>query len=82
MCFFLTDYTECIVPALLCSRLPYRCGLYVLPELVHGGVGDAHVSEHPFQFGGELTATFCLQGRTTHNNDRSGSDRVEKGGTY
>ena len=39
----------------------YPGGLQVLPELIHSGVGDAHVSEHPFQFGGELTATFRLQ---------------------
>lgn len=43
--------------------LPYRRGLYVLPELIHGSVGDAHVSEHPFQFRGKLTATFCLRRR-------------------
>lgn len=32
----------------------------MLPKLVHGGVGDAHIPEHALQFRGELTATLSL----------------------
>lgn len=32
----------------------------MLSELIHGGVGDAHIPEHAFQFRGELTAALSL----------------------
>lgn len=41
----------------------YPGGLQVLAELVHSGVGDAHVPEHAFQFRRELTTTLGLQHR-------------------
>lgn len=41
---------------------PHPGGLQMLPELVHGGVGDAHVPEHSLQFRGELTAALRLMG--------------------
>lgn len=32
----------------------------MLSELIHGGVGDAHIPEHALQFRGELTAALGL----------------------
>lgn len=32
----------------------------MLSKLIHGGVGDAHISEHALQFRGELTAALGL----------------------
>lgn len=34
----------------------------MLSELIHGGVGDAHIPEHTLQFRRELTAAFGLIG--------------------
>ena len=41
----------------------YPGGLQVLPELIHSGVGDAHVPEHALQLRGELTAALRLRQR-------------------
>lgn len=49
---------------------PHPGGLQMLPELVHGGVGDAHVPEHSLQFRGELAAALRLMGGDEEDGQR------------
>lgn len=47
----------------------------MLSELIHGGVGDAHVPEHSLQFRRELTAAFSLIGEDQERGQTSVSER-------